>query len=106
MATKTKVKKSNRGIQGMPPYAINELMEIVHCAYPDEFTREYWDEKKGCPKESSGDTLAEFIVREIHDTFDPKAEASAQLQEAARVMRAAGRELGDIAETLERTLEA
>ena len=105
MATKSKVKVPKfKGFD--EPWALNDLMEIVHNAYPDEFTREYWDEKKSMPKESSGDTLAEFIVREIHDTFDPKAAASAQLQEAARVMRTAERELGEIAEMLERTLEA
>lgn len=49
---------------------LNTLMEVVHNAYPDEITREYWDSEVETPKSSSGDTLAEFIVRELADVYD------------------------------------
>ena len=81
---------------------INELMEIVHKAYPDEFTRNYWDEKKKQPDpHGSGDTLAKFIVMEIYETFDPRAKRAAQLKEAARVMRRAQTDVYFVVQALE-----
>ena len=46
------------------------------------------------PPES--DTLAEFIVREIKDTYDPEATDAAQLREAERAMDTARRQLLDV----------
>ncbi len=51
-----------------------------------------------------GDPLAEFVVREIHDTFDLFASDEAQLAEAIRVMRMAQRDLENTADALEKAL--
>ena len=80
---------------------LNELMEIVHGAYPDEQTRQCWDAKRQQARSDQGDTLAEFIVREIADTFDPDAPAEKQLDVALSEMRWACTELTAVIEALE-----
>ena len=53
---------------------LNELMQKVIDAYPDpDSIAAYWNPGTGkMNKKASGDTLAEFIVREISETFDPE----------------------------------
>ena len=84
---------------------LNELLEIVHRAYPDEQTRECWNKKTQRPCGGAGDTLAEFIVREIADGFDAKATDRAQVADALLAMHRAQGELGAVAKALERRLE-
>ena len=84
---------------------LNELLEIVHRAYPDEQTREYWNPETQRPCGGAGDTLAEFIVREIADGFDAKATDRAQVADALLAMHRAQGELGAVAKALERRLE-
>ena len=85
---------------------LNELLEIVHRAYPDEFTRECWDSRRQRARSGSGDTLAEFIVREIADTYDAEATDEAQLDEALRVMRRACTEVTGVIDALEEFKDA
>jgi len=68
---------------------LNEILERVHNAYPDGTTRDCWDAQRGRPCSGSGDTLAEFVVREIADTYDAEASHSEQLTEAIRVLERA-----------------
>mgnify|MGYP001472156210 CR=1 FL=1 len=51
-----------------------------------------------------GDTLAEFIVREIADTFDATAATSEQIKTALDAMKWAAVELGSVISELERQL--
>ena len=85
---------------------LNELLEIVHRAYPSEDTRRCWDAKKQKVRTGAGDTLAEFIVREIADTYDAEATDEAQLDEALRVMRRACTEVTGVIEALEEYKDA
>ena len=80
---------------------LNELLEIVHRAYPDETTRECWDAKKQRVRTGKGDTLAEFVVGEIADTFDPDESAEKQFDVALCEMRWARAELTTVIEALE-----
>lgn len=50
-----------------------ELPKIANEAYDNGYLAEYFDPDTGASRAGSGDTLAEFIVREIRDTFDPTA---------------------------------
>ena len=56
-----------------------ELLNVANEAYDDGYLAEYFDPDTGGPKTGSGDTLAEFIVREMRDRFDPNATRSQQL---------------------------
>ncbi len=59
-----------------------ELLNLANEAYADGYLAEYFDPETGERRQGSGDTLAQFIVSEIRDTFDARASRSAQLQEA------------------------
>lgn len=85
---------------------LNELMEIVHRAYPDEQTRLCWNARKQKVRTGTGDTLAEFVVGEIADTFDPNVSTEKQLDEALSAMRWAAIELGAVITALERHKDA
>jgi hypothetical protein len=63
-----------------------ELLNLANEAYDDGHLAEYFDPDTGTSRAGSGDILAEFIVREIRDTFDPNSPRSAQLEEARRVL--------------------
>ena len=80
---------------------LNELLEIVHGAYPEEHTRRSWDAKKQRVRRGRGDTLAEFVVAELVDTFDPDAFTEKQLDVALSEMRWACTELTTVIEALE-----
>jgi hypothetical protein len=80
---------------------LNELLEIAHQAYPDELTRPCWDAKKQKVRTGTGDTLAEFVVAELVDTFDPSVSTDKQLDEAVSVMRWACTELESVIRALE-----
>ncbi len=80
---------------------INEMMRLVAAGYGDGGTDAFWDygnEMMDC--EGTGDTLAEFVVREIHDTFDPQATEDEQMEEAIRVMKCAERQIHDLVYSL------
>lgn len=80
---------------------LNELLEIVHRAYPDEQTRLCWNAKKQKVLTGEGDTLAEFVVGEIADTFDPNLPTEKQLDGALSAMRWAYTELEAVIRGLE-----
>ena len=68
---------------------LNELMQKVIAAYPDpDSIAAYWNPGTGkINKKASGDTLAEFIVAEIMDTFDPGLSDSLQVSYARTAIR-------------------
>lgn len=80
---------------------LNDLLEIAHRAYPEEHTRLCWDAKKQKVRTGTGDSLAEFVVREIADTFDADAPEENQLDAALSAMRWAYTELTTVIEALE-----
>lgn len=80
---------------------LNEMMRIVDAGYPDGMVRLCWDEKNQQVRGGQGDTLAEFIVREIVDTFDATADTRGQIQAALDAMRWAAIELGAVISALE-----
>ena len=78
-----------------------ELLNIANETYEDGYLAEYFDPDTGASRAGSGDTLAEFIVREIRDTFDPAATRSQQLEEARRVLMNAIDDLENVIERLQ-----
>ena len=80
---------------------LNEIMEIIHGAYPDAMTRNYWDSVRRRPAPGVGDTLAEFIVKEIADTYDAETAHGTQLTEAIRVLERARSDIGSVVTALQ-----
>ena len=78
-----------------------ELLNLANQAYDDGYLAEYFDPATGVARAGSGDTLAEFIVREIRDTFDLNATRSEQLEEARRVLLNAVDDLESVIERLQ-----
>ena len=78
-----------------------ELLKIANEAYDNGYLAEYFDPDTGAPRAGSGDTLAQFIVREIRDTFDSNATRSAQFEEARRVLMNAIDDLERVIERLQ-----
>jgi hypothetical protein len=68
---------------------LNDLIHKAATAYPDARLLAYWDGRRAVSNPVDGDTLAEFIVRELCDTFDAKAGTGEQVAEAVRVLRRA-----------------
>ena len=85
---------------------LNKLLEIAHRAYPEEHTRLCWDAKRQKVRTGTGDSLAEFVVREIADTFDADAPEENQLDAALSSMRWACTELTAVIEALEAARDA
>lgn len=93
-ATKAKPKKRKREL------TLNAMMRIIDGAYPDGFTSEYWDPRKQEVRDdASGDTLAEFIVREVTECCCDMT-GRKMLAEALRVMETARGELEDVCAAL------
>lgn len=76
---------------------LSEIIAIADAAYPDGLVQAYFDEPDG----QHGDTLAEFIVRELGDAYDADASSQEQLAEAVRVMQRAMDELEAVVAALE-----
>lgn len=74
------------------PYALKDIIQIADRVYPDGLVGQAAKRKK------VGDGLAEFIYRELKETFDPKASALDQVNEAKRVMETAVRETSAVAQ--------
>lgn len=73
------------------------ILGIVNRAYPDDCVAQEIRERG-----SAGDTLAQFIVVEITETYDKRAGTREQLREASRVMLAARDQLDAVVEALDR----
>ena len=82
-----------------------DIIEVADLAYPDGMIQQAFDAyKKNHPQDeplNTGDGLAEFIVLELIDTYDKKAESLVQLHEAFRVIKRAEAELFLVAKAFE-----
>jgi hypothetical protein len=79
-----------------------QLLTKASHGYPDRNLAAYFDAESGRPKPGSGDTLAEFIVKELADTFDPDAADEEQIRQALWALRRAQWDLHDTIRALER----
>lgn len=70
-----------------------ELLNTANQGYPDGCLAEYYDTKTGERKSGSGDTLALFVVIELTETFDPKADDEAHITEAVQSLTRARTDL-------------
>ena len=85
-----------------------KLSELIHKAaagYPDARLLAYWDGRQAVSNPAGGDTLAEFIVRELCDTFDAKASTGEQVTEAVRVLNRAKEDLVAVISTFSTAVE-
>lgn len=89
------------GEDGASPFMkLLELLNAANHGYPDGYLAEYYDAKTGSRKRGSGDTLAEFIVLELIDTFDSKADDDSQIGIAAQLLERARTDLLGVIQAL------
>ena len=82
---------------------LNQLIEIADNVYPDGLIARYWDKKKQRRRRGLlGDGLAGFIVEELYETYDDKADDETQLEVASLAMRTAANELLSVSDAFER----
>lgn len=60
----------------------------------------YCDPETGEPRKATGDTLAEFIVRELHDTINPDAPDQVQVDQAIGILEQAQEDIEAVVQAL------
>ena len=86
-------------------YTIQAIIDIANTSYPDSKVIQNFNPRTGQATASHhGDGLANFIVRELCDTFDPRQSKRYQLEEARRVMASARAELESVESCFEKLL--
>lgn len=80
---------------------LKRIIDIADKAYPDGLIREYTQAVGTDAYDHIGDTLAEFVVIELQDTYDADATDAEQLDTALSAMRTAICELQDVADAFE-----
>lgn len=83
---------------------ILELLNKANSVYPDSYLDFYYDITTGDPVDGKGDTLAEFIVRELQDVFEDGQCREELISESVKAMESAAATLSRVADAL-RTLE-
>jgi hypothetical protein len=83
------------------PLSLIGLLDLASESYPDGFLAKYFDPDNGEFRQASGDTLAQFVVVELSETFDPNASRSDQLEEARRVLHRAVDDLEGVIKSLQ-----
>ena len=81
---------------------LNQLICSAASVYPEAFVLEYWSMAESEPQENriGGDTLAQFIAQEIHDTYDVNASEAQQIASAVKAMQTAADDLQKVADAL------
>ena len=72
-----------------------ELLKLANSAYPDGYLAVYYD-SRGRKRAGSGDTLAQFIVTELIETFAPKASEEDQIENAIAQLELARTDIDDV----------
>lgn len=73
-----------------------ELLDKANLDYPDGFLINYYEKETGKEVEGSGDTLAQFIVRELRETFDESKSDEEQIDRAVSVLNNAVKDLNRV----------
>jgi len=84
---------------------IVDLLKKANTHYDDGYLEVYFDAKTGEPKEGKGDVLADFIVAELQETFDPNASDYTQLENAINVMETARTDLSKVIKGLRQHMD-
>lgn len=72
---------------------LSELLNGANKRYDENYLSEYFDAATDEAKTGSGDSLAEFIVRELRETFDENSTRAQQLASAIRALEQANRDI-------------
>lgn len=81
---------------------LNQLVCSAASVYPEAYVLNYWHMATSEPRHNreGGDTLAQFIAQEIHDTYDADATDAEQVASAVKAMQTAADDLQKVAHAL------
>jgi len=77
-----------------------DILAVANKAYPDDMVAAHYDPETGDTIEGQGDTVAEFVAREIRETFSDEGDAFVRFLAAAQYIQRAATELQDVADAL------
>lgn len=80
------------------------LMDILNAAnqhYDERYLSTYFDVRNQARRSGSGDTLAEFIVRELNETFNGRTSRERQVATAVRALERAKDDIQNAIEGLQ-----
>jgi hypothetical protein len=72
---------------------LQDLLKGANLRYEDAYLSAYFDPSTGRARAGTGDGLAEFIVRELRETFDESATRAKQIALAIRTLQRAGNDI-------------
>ena len=70
-----------------------DLLNAANKHYSESYLSRYFDVKAGGARRGSGDTLAQFIVRELREGFDPTYSREHQVAAAVQALERAKEDL-------------
>ena len=81
---------------------LNQLVCRAASAYPEAYVLNYWTLDKESPRANpdADDTLAEFVARELYQSYEPDASDGEQLATAVKLMQSAADDLQAVAHAL------
>jgi hypothetical protein len=68
---------------------LKDILNAANRHYPDRYLSNYFAKKTGEPKMGAGDSLADFIVRELRENFDTALHGERQVAQAVQVLERA-----------------
>jgi hypothetical protein len=68
---------------------LTDLLNAANKHYDQSYLSAYFDSATGGPRTGSGDTLTEFIVCELRQSFDGKSSRGRQVAAAVRILERA-----------------
>lgn len=72
---------------------LTDLLNGANKHYTESYLSQYFDVKAGRSKRDSGDTLAQFIVRELREVFDSTYSRERQVDTAVKALERAKEDL-------------
>src|SRR5579864_5420161 len=72
---------------------LTDLLNAANKHYDDSYLSVYFDVTTGGPRTGSGDSLAEFIVSELRESFDGQSSRERQVSVAVRMLEGAKQDI-------------
>ena len=73
----------------MKNFKLKDILNAANEHYPDRYLSNYFEKKTGEPKMDAGDSLADFIVRELRENFDAAFSGEQQVEQAVQALERA-----------------
>jgi hypothetical protein len=76
-------------VSRMKNFNLKDILDGANEHYPDGYLSNYFEKKTGEPEMGAGDSLADFIVRELRENFDAAFSGELQVAQAVQALERA-----------------